>query len=105
MGQYGWSLMLYLFLKYGDKERSSQFYTMQYRLAFPQFMNAFTERGYTTLEKQYLSCVHNRFFGRFCDFFGLAIVRAEKRKDGFLSDYFVRKSTLADEIFTIVDYS
>ena len=104
VAQYGYTLLLYLLLKYGDEERPSSFYTMQYRFAFPQFITTFPHNEYLKPEPRFLSCVHNRFFGKFCNYFGLAIVREEQKENSYSFDYFVRKSPLLDQIFSIVDY-
>ena len=77
---------------------------MQYRLAFPRFMNDFDINQYSKPEERYLRCVNNRFIYTFCGYFGLVTLREEKREGSFLSDYFVKKSPLLDQVFELVDY-
>lgn len=105
VGQYGWAFLLFLLLKHGTEEQPTRFYTMKYRMAFPQLMNAFEHNDYYSMEDRFMDCVESRFFNSFCNFFGLATIRKEKKTEGYGFNYFVQKTPLADKIFKLVDYS
>ncbi len=99
--QYGWATVLCQLLTFGDEERSAEDYARAYLADFPQMLKTFPNNEYFPPERQFLSCFQMRFFGRLCDFFGLAEVRAEKDEKGIPVKYFVKKTALADRVFEV----
>lgn len=99
--QYGWATVVCQLLTFGDEERNADDYARAYLADFPQMLAAFPNNEYFPPEWRFLSCFHLRFFNRLCGFFGLATERAEKDESAISSNYFVKKTALADKVFEV----
>ncbi|MCP3928942.1 MAG: hypothetical protein GY705_07565 [Bacteroidetes bacterium] len=102
IGQVGWGFVLYNFIRKGGRERPSRYYADQYLSLYPNLLDAFPERGFTTKEKDFYSCFRQRFFENFCSDFGLVDVRVEKDESGhFAKEWHVKKSSFLGKVFVI----
>lgn len=97
VGQYGWAYSIYLLTKFGDKERTLQFYADKYLQAFPKTVDHFPPNSYSTPQKDFMVCYSARVFARFLEWFGFAIVEKPK---GFIRNFteMVTRTDLLDKV-------
>lgn len=70
--------LLYLLIQYGEKERSTQFYSQKHAQAFPTiFEEAVRSANFGTPEGYYLRMLSLRLFERFLVWFGFVQIRHE----------------------------
>lgn len=97
IGQFGFGFLLFLLSKYGHTELEARVYAEKYLKAFPTFLDQIEiPKPYKPKEEMIIDCFSSRFFERFAFWFGLVVIRQEKRWDGKL---FVLKTTVLNEIF------
>lgn len=72
VGQFGWGFTLFLLYKFGDTERTKQFYSNQFLKAFPSFIQMISSSEYSTPEKDFENCYILRSIERFAEWFGFA---------------------------------
>lgn len=90
--------VLYLLLKYGNKERKVEFYGDKFITAFPHLLESF-QATYSSQEKQLTTCLCIRIFVRFLEWFNLIDMHDENGKFPFGQTYI--KSKYLHDIFTL----
>jgi hypothetical protein len=74
VGQLGWGFTVYLLDKFGQSDRTIEFYAEKYLKAFPKLLEFFPARPYGTPVKDFVNCYRVRTFERFLEWFGFAKV-------------------------------
>lgn len=100
VAQLGWAYTMFNLIKHGKEERRVEVYAEAYLQIFPNQLKEFTGT-YSAPKEQFLACFRNRFFGTFNNIFGFAEVETVegKYKTQIISS--VKKSLLADIVFSI----
>ena len=83
--QFGFAYSMYLVDQFGDEERQSMFYSNQYFLALPMFLEHFNPTYFSSAEVHFNSCYKLRTFDRFLEWFGL--VKIHRNLIRFESDH------------------
>ncbi len=98
VGQLGWAYSLYLLIKFGDEERTIDFYGEKYLIAFPDFINCFPTDDHHTSKELYLHCYGVRTLDRFFEWFGFVTINQKKK---FMERHFetFTSSELLSKIF------
>jgi hypothetical protein len=74
VGQLGWGFTVYLLEKFGQTDRTIEFYSEKYLKAFPKLLDFFPARPYGTPIEDFINCYRVRTFERFLEWFGLVKV-------------------------------
>jgi len=99
-GQLGWAYSLVLLGKYGDKARSSEFYSLKLIQAFEKEFRSGRETGQGPDSiKTYHHVYAIRFFDHFADWFGLVNIERGTNRLSFFDHPVVSKSILFDRLF------
>ena len=98
LNQSTFGYILYLLLKYGNEERSANFYAKKLNQAFPNLKANF-DSSWSTPEEQLKSCLNIRCFERLLEWFDFISVRKIRGQIG-LDDTFI-KNKLLDKILKI----
>lgn len=102
IAQYGWGFIMYLFLKYGDKERPVSFYEKLYLEVLPEMFQEVPQNNpYVNPKERFSSNFEGKFFGRFCNLFKLVDFNKEKNERGFFKTVGLKKTPLLDKTFMI----
>jgi hypothetical protein len=97
VGQLGWGFTIYLLNKFGNTERTKQFYADMYLKAFPKFIEEFPVKGFSTPQRDFTNCYTLRSFDRFAEWFGFAEDLTNKHTD--CNDHIVLRKESLSEIF------
>jgi hypothetical protein len=102
-GRIGWALMVYELLQQGDQEQSHKYYQDLYLDLLPNIIRLYEDSPGMGAREKAVSDFRSRFFGLFCNCFGLTeVVRAIKDpKYSFLEEKFVKRTTLATRVFSL----
>lgn len=99
IGQLGWAFSAMMLDKYGDQQRTVEFYAAKYLRAFPSFITFF-RTGYATPEQQFSGCYGVRTFDRFFLWFGF-VTDDERRSITDLEKSKFKRTDLAQRLFKI----
>ncbi len=99
VGQFAWMFSIFMLDKFGDQNKTIEFYAEKYRIAFPFFMSYFSNH-FTTQEAQFIRCYGIRTFERFLCWFGLATVVVKQPYENLELDEY-RKTAILKKIFHI----
>jgi hypothetical protein len=94
--QHSFLFTLYLLHKYGDEERSSEFYEDLELRAFPLLVDEVEASKFISAEDTVRSCFRFRSLVNFAEFLGLATLSPVKEKWGIVYEYRVKKTPLLD---------
>ena len=94
--QQAFMFTLYLLSKYGDKPRPQSFYEDIFLRAFPALVREIDEKPYQTVQDIIRRAYFYRTLENFCQFFGLAELRATS-ENTFPKSYTVMKLPLLDQ--------
>lgn len=100
IGQLGWAFSVILLNKFGDKPRTTKFYTEKYLKAFPYFANQYKHTGLMKPEDAINHCYSVRTFERFFLWFGFVVVNKQKNFLQIETDTF-QKTSLIESVFKI----
>jgi hypothetical protein len=75
IGQLGWGFTICLLEKFGQGERTIEFYAEKYLKAFPKLLEFFPARPYGTPEGDFVNCYRVRTFERFLEWFEFVKVK------------------------------
>ena len=98
VGQLGWGFTVYLLEKFGQSERTIEFYAEKYLKAFPKLLEFFPARPYGTPEGDFVNCYSVRTFERFLEWFGFVKVEHLHSIHGKQSDS-IKRSDLLQKVF------
>ena len=98
VAQWGWAYSIYLLLKFGDQQRTIEFYAEKYLIAFPDFINSFPDTYHLTPKEMFLRCYGVRTLERFFEWFGFVNIKPRKKLLERHNDTFT-SSELLNKIF------
>jgi hypothetical protein len=98
VGQLGWGFTVYLLEKFGQSERTVEFYAEKYLKAFPKLLEFFPARPYGTPEGDFVNCYSVRTFERFLEWFGFVKVEHLHGMHGRQSES-VKRSNVFPKVF------
>lgn len=99
IGQFGWAFSIIMLDKFGDKQKTADFYAEKYLKAFPKFITFF-QHEYTTVEQQLFRCYAVRTFEKFFLWFGFVTVDKQNKLLDLDTDKF-KRTDLVNNIFKI----
>ena len=67
IGNMGWGFSILMLLQDGDSPRDGRYYGLKYMKAFPDLVEAYPPRGYSSPEDDVLKCYYLRCFERFLE--------------------------------------
>lgn len=70
IGNMGWGFSILMLLQDGDSPRDGRYYGLKYMKAFPDLVEAYPPRGYSSPEDDVLKCYYLRCFERFLEWWG-----------------------------------
>jgi hypothetical protein len=98
--QNAFAFSIYMVARHGSNEEDKDFYARKFLTAFPDSLEEFEERQWSTAEESMKHCYRLRTFARFLEWFNL-VKTTFHEDDAGRTQSLVKKSEIMDEIFVV----